>query len=39
MIVDDFDLVGIRFSPFKANPPLRVDPNAVCTLSVAMLRF
>jgi hypothetical protein len=39
MIVDDFDFVGIRFSPFKANAPLVVDANAVLALSVAMKRF
>lgn len=39
MVVDDFDFVGIGFSPFKAYSPLCVDPNAVLTLSVAMQRF
>jgi len=39
MIVDDFDFVGIRFLPFKTYSPLRVDPNAVLTLSIAMQRF
>jgi hypothetical protein len=39
MIVDDFDFVGIWFSPFKTYPPLCIDPDTVLTLSVAMQRF
>lgn len=39
MIVDDFDLVGMWFSPFKANAPLCVDSNAVLTISAAVQCF
>jgi hypothetical protein len=39
MIVDDFDFVGIWFSPFKTYPPLCVDPNAVLARPVAMQRL
>jgi len=39
MVVDDFDFVGIWFSPFETYSPLHVDANAVLALPVAMQRF
>jgi len=39
MIVGDFDAVGGAIAPFKANPPLVVDPNAVLPLAVSAQAF
>src|SRR5688572_10706009 len=37
VIIDDFNTLGIPvFSPFKTNPPLLVDANAVLPFSVAL---
>jgi hypothetical protein len=34
VVVDDFDLPGISIPPFKANPPLIVDPDAPLTFPI-----
>ena len=39
MIIRDFNMIGIVVVPFKANPPLVINPNAVLTLSVTMEGF
>jgi hypothetical protein len=41
MIIDnlDIDRSGRAFRPFKANPPLVIDANAVLTLTVALQPF
>ena len=29
VIIDDFDIVSVVVAPYEADPPLRVDPDAV----------
>jgi hypothetical protein len=36
MVIDDLDVMGITFFPYKADAPLLVDPDAVLTLSIIM---
>lgn len=39
MIADNLDLVGVSFSPYKADAPLIVDGEAVLSLAVATQRL
>lgn len=39
MIICNFNIIRIVVVPFKANPPLVINPNAVLTLSVTMEGF
>jgi hypothetical protein len=39
MIVDDFDFEGIGLSPFKADSPSLVDPDAVRSFSASSKRL
>jgi hypothetical protein len=39
VVVHDFDVIGIRVSPSKANPPLVVDSNAVLASPIASQGF
>jgi hypothetical protein len=39
MIVDDINIVCIALAPYKAEPPLVVDPDAVLSLSIAVQGF
>lgn len=39
MVVHDFDLIGVAIAPYKANPPLIVDSNAVLTRAVTAQPF
>ena len=39
MVVNDFDVVGIAISPRETDAPLVVDPDAVCSCTVALQRF
>ncbi len=39
MIIYNFHVVRVTFLPFKANPPLIIDPNTVLTQAVAFQFF
>jgi hypothetical protein len=39
VVIDDLDIVGVPITPFKANPELVVDPNAVLTLTITLQRL
>jgi len=39
VIVDDFDVVDAILRPNKANPPLIIDPNAICARPISLQRF
>jgi len=39
MIVYDFDVIGKSVSPYEADPPPIIDPNAVFPCSAALQRF
>jgi len=39
MVISDFNLMGVTISPFKADPKLVVDPNAVLSLPLSLERL
>ena len=39
VVVNDFDFVRIAIPPFKTNPPLIVNPNAVLSLAITSQLF
>ena len=36
VVIDDFDIVRITFSPFKTDAPLVIDPDAMLSFAVAL---